>query len=136
LGKENFMSDFGKMLNKARLKRGLSLGQLAKHMGVTAPYISDIENGKRAPFPIKLETYAKLENMLAVPTVELIKQAAKDPSRRFFELEVGNNQIETLVLFAQCCERGLTAEEIKKIAEFYNSSSSNQPPLPGRSSEK
>lgn len=38
----------GAMARKERLAKGISLRQVAKHMKKSAPYISDLERGRRA----------------------------------------------------------------------------------------
>lgn len=51
--------DFGDFLHQKRLAKGVSYRDLAAVLGVTAPYISDIEKGRRnAPAMDKLEKLA------------------------------------------------------------------------------
>jgi len=40
---------FGPLLRHLRLNAGKSMGDLARHLGVSVPYISDVEHGRRAP---------------------------------------------------------------------------------------
>lgn len=51
---------FGVFLRKTRLHKGVTLQQLAKHLGCSVPYLSDVEHGNRGPL-----------------TEERIKQVAK-----------------------------------------------------------
>ena len=50
---------FGEFLHHKRLEKGVSFRELAEVLNVTAPYISDIEKGRRnAPVMDKLEKLA------------------------------------------------------------------------------
>ena len=60
----------GENLNKIRKAKGISQGDIARTLGVSRGYISNIENGKTNP---TLSTIAKLAKALKVSTVELIK---------------------------------------------------------------
>ena len=42
--------NFGEAVRGARNERGISLTNLAKGLGVTKVYVSDVERGRRAPF--------------------------------------------------------------------------------------
>ena len=42
--------NFGDAVRGARNERGISLTNLAKGLGVTKVYVSDVERGRRAPF--------------------------------------------------------------------------------------
>jgi len=44
---------FGDYLRKAREKRGVTLSALAKILGCSAPYLSDVETGRRNPLASK-----------------------------------------------------------------------------------
>jgi transcriptional regulator with XRE-family HTH domain len=41
---------FGELLRQLRLPTGKSLGELARHLGYSVVYLSDIERGRRPPF--------------------------------------------------------------------------------------
>jgi transcriptional regulator with XRE-family HTH domain len=42
--------NFGETVRSVREEKGLSLTSLAKNLGVTKVYVSDVERGRRAPF--------------------------------------------------------------------------------------
>ena len=42
--------NFGEKIREARSEKGISLTELAKQLGVTKVYVSDVERGRRAPF--------------------------------------------------------------------------------------
>lgn len=43
---------FGRILRAEREGRGVTMGQLARHLKVSVPYISDVERGNRPPLTI------------------------------------------------------------------------------------
>ena len=45
--------NFGEKIREARSEKGISLTELAKQLGVTKVYVSDVERGRRAPFNLK-----------------------------------------------------------------------------------
>ncbi len=67
----------GSRIRAARLAAGISLRELARHAVVDAGYLSQIENGKRAPSP---EILARLGDVLRV------ELAAPEPLRAALEL--------------------------------------------------
>ena len=48
------MAWWGKKLRAARIKRGLSLREVARRAKLSAPFISDIELGRRNPSPASM----------------------------------------------------------------------------------
>jgi transcriptional regulator with XRE-family HTH domain len=65
--------DLGKNIRITRIARGLSSAELARRVGVTANYVSLIENGRRTPSLKRLEAVAAT---LGVPTSFLLRQPA------------------------------------------------------------
>lgn len=56
--------NFGDFLHQKRIKKGISYRELASILGVSAPYISDIEKDRRnAPTMDKLEKLAEYFNL-------------------------------------------------------------------------
>ena len=80
---------FGKLLRKKRTEAGRTMGQLARHLGVTVPYISAVEHGEKKPLThdriIQTAAYLEIDAQL------LFAAAAQDG--RAFEL-VGRTPIE------------------------------------------
>ena len=54
---------FGEFLQKKRIEKGITLREMARILKISAPYLSDIEKGKRNPFNIN--GVLKLENLKA-----------------------------------------------------------------------
>lgn len=60
----------GNNLKRIRTERGISQSDIAKSLGVSRGFVSNIENGKRNP---TLATISKLAKAIGVPTEELFK---------------------------------------------------------------
>lgn len=74
--------DFGRLLRLTRTTARVGLGELARYLGVSATFVSDVERGVRAPFtPDKILKAAERFNVSADP---LLKAAAT--SKGFFLL--------------------------------------------------
>jgi len=63
------LSDAGLRIRETRAAQGLSLEQLARLTGISAPALSLIENGKRDP---RLTTLNRIADALRVPIAGLI----------------------------------------------------------------
>ena len=76
------MSTFGDLLRTLRSQAGMSMGELARHLDVSVPYISDVERGNRPPLTaVRIEQVADL---FGVDSTEL--HSAAGVSRGSFEL--------------------------------------------------
>ena len=60
----------GENLKKIRTKKGISQGDIARSLGVSRGYISNIENGKTNP---TLGTIARLAKAVGASVDELVK---------------------------------------------------------------
>lgn len=77
---------FGDLLRRLREEKDKSMGGLARHLGYSVPYVSDVERGNRAPFaPEKIVEAAAY---LGVPAQPLLVAAIE--SRGSFEIDVRN----------------------------------------------
>ena len=65
----NEITNFGKLLREARLKKKMSQGDIAKKLGVHRSYISGLEHGKRNP---SLLTINKMAKAIGVEPKELL----------------------------------------------------------------
>ena len=70
---------FGHRLRHHRKGRGLTLAQLGESVGRSAPYLSQLENGRREP---KLSLISELAAALAIPTAELLADEPPDERSR------------------------------------------------------
>jgi len=66
---ENEVTQFGKKLREARLKKKLSQGMVAKTLGVHRSYISGLERGMRNP---SLLTVQKMARAIGISPKDLI----------------------------------------------------------------
>ena len=67
---------FGEHLRQLRKEKSKSMGDIARHIGVSVPYVSDVELGRRKPFAkVKI---AQVAELLGVPAEPLIALAASD----------------------------------------------------------
>lgn len=67
---------FGDFLRAARAQAGLTQGRVARELGVSVPFVSDVEGGRRAPFSdSKLLVLAPL---LRLDHVTVLAMAALD----------------------------------------------------------
>lgn len=67
------MSNFGEFIKEIRFRKKLSLKDVSEKCGISHPYLSQIENGKKnTPKPAMI---AKLAKGLGVPYILLLKKA-------------------------------------------------------------
>lgn len=78
------MSPFGDLLRALRTQSGKSMGDLARYLEVSVPYVSDVERGHRPP--LTRERLDKAATFLGVRP-EILQVAAAE-SRGSFELLV------------------------------------------------
>jgi len=73
----NLLADVGRRLRALRADQDLTLEQLARLTGISAPALSLIETGKR---DARLTTLAKIAAALRVPVRTLLEDPADDAS--------------------------------------------------------
>jgi len=83
------MADFGKLLRSYREAAHVSMGALARHLGVSVTYISDVERGTRAPLSKERIEAAAIFLKLTHEQERKIAAAAAE-SRGFYELGAAN----------------------------------------------
>ena len=66
---------FGEILREARTIAGRSLDQVAKHLGITIAYLSDIERNRRAP--LSQDKIHAVAEFLNADLVLLLQSAAR-----------------------------------------------------------
>jgi transcriptional regulator with XRE-family HTH domain len=77
---------FGALLRELRETADLSMGALARHLGVSVPYLSDVERGHRPP--LVDEKIHRAAAVLRVDPAGLLKAAGE--TRGAFQLDVAN----------------------------------------------
>lgn len=103
-------NEFGQMLRKLREGAKVSLGQLARTLGVTTPYLSDVELGRRGPLTKERIDQAagvlKLDNGMR----RELEQAAAE-SRGYFELDATSSSAVKLQLGAALARKWPALDE-------------------------
>ncbi len=79
------MKEFGPLLRVTRLRAGVKVGQLARHLGVTAGYLYRVENGGVPP--LTPERIFAASRLLATEPHDLLLAAAADGGRFVFPVE-------------------------------------------------
>lgn len=86
---------FGQRVRHLRRARGLTLAALGERVGRQAPYLSQLENGKREP---TLSLLGALARALEVPTADLLRP---DPPSRRAALEIAVERAQDDPLYAE-----------------------------------
>ena len=109
----------GDRIKELRDEQDLSLRELAKRIGLTAPFLSDLELGKRFP---KEETMLLLANALGTTTEDLAQYDSRPPVA---EMRRMANQNPALgIAFRKIAE--MPEEEILKIVAQYSKEKGTQ----------
>lgn len=83
------MTPLGQFLRRERQERGQLLGQMAQKLGMSSPYLSQIETGKRA-VPEGFETkVARTLGLSASERNELARAVALSQSE--YQIDIGQN---------------------------------------------
>lgn len=70
---------FGELLKQMRLKKDISLRKLAEEIGVAAPYLSDVEKGRRNPLSEeKMRKVIEVLQLSSDESNELFDRAASE----------------------------------------------------------
>lgn len=105
------MKPLGQRIRERRDELDLSLREFAKKVGCSAPFVSDVEHGRRFPSPETLEEFAKvlqlsLEELRAhdprPPLEEIKRMTERDPGYAF--------------AFRTLLDKNFTADELRKLA--------------------
>lgn len=78
---------FGEMISRMREKRELTLRRMAEEIGVSAPYLSDIEHGRRNPPEDRLDLIAEKLGLTPSEKEQMFDLAAKDTSSVSLDLQ-------------------------------------------------
>ena len=110
------MQNLGDRIRELRNERDLSLRELAKLVEVSAPFLSDVEQGRRFP---KDDTLDKLARALRTTVASLKTYDTRPPSKEMGEL--ADIDVGYAVAFRRMVEhvreQKLTPEEIIQLLE-------------------
>lgn len=104
----------GEWLRDARLDKDTSLRTFAKNLGITAPYLSDIENDRRVPAEDVLK---KLTDALDLPFEDAMAKAGRfgEQTERYIK-----RQPEAVKLLRRASAANLSAEDLKRMSREIN----------------
>lgn len=109
---------FGDLLRKLRRNAGKTLGDVARLLGVSVVYVSDVERGNRKPF--SNERIIQISNFLGEPPDPLMEAA--DWERGFIEYDIRKARpLEADVvggLVAGLARGGVTDDQLRNIKEI------------------
>lgn len=114
---------FGKFCRKLRIDNGELLKDMADKLGVTASYLSAVENGKRNVPQNWLHDISKIYSLNSQQISELKKAIEESQTVLRFDLrELSNEKKDILMAFAREHKRLDTAdlEKIMKILQGKN----------------
>lgn len=110
------MKTLGDRIRELRNERDLSLRELAKIVEVSAPFLTDVEQGRRFP---KEETLEKLARALRTDVADLKSHDTRPPAKEMSELS--DSDIEYAFAFRRVVQhvkdKKLSPEEIVRRIE-------------------
>jgi len=111
---------FGTYLRKVRMGRGVTLRELANHLGCSDPYLSDVELGRRAPLTdARIHQAAKF---LRVEPVKLRVKAAISRGKFTLPTKVSVRHDEMAVRLAMAWE-SLSERDLEAIGKVLKKTS-------------
>lgn len=120
--------DIGARLREVRILRGISLRNLARRVGVSASFISQVEQNKSKP---SLETLRRISEVLEVNTSFLLEPEEHriSPSKEIVEIRLPNRlrYLSTLADFLKgvCQKHGVPTKDIEDILVAVDEASTN-----------
>lgn len=106
------MTTLGQKIRELREQKDYSLRELAKRIGVTAAFLSDIELGRRYPSD---EVFESLAQELDISAQELRKFDTRPPVEDLKRLSQNNPAYG--IAFRMVVDRNVTPEELTKLAK-------------------
>ena len=110
----SFLQEVGGRLKEARVRQHLSQAQLAELLGLTPPYISNIETGKQN---MSITALAKISDVLEVSADWILRNNTRDA------LEITADELRDLLADCSPAERmGImrVAQETKRALKSRN----------------
>ena len=115
------MARFGDVLRRSRMKAGKSLGLLARHLGVSIVYVSDVERSRRSPLSnLKILVVSEF---LGIDPSELLTAAIED--KRKFDLDVADYPPVAIELLSGLARGRRRDETYRKLLELLKKEDEN-----------
>jgi len=106
---------FGSYLRQIREEKCISLRELAKKIGVSGAFLSDIELGRRLPSADKIELLAK---EIGVPVEDLQKYDFRDEAEAIRQMMFADpNAGLAFRMMKNAIQRGVSPDEIRRNIE-------------------
>ncbi len=122
LSKLTPMEGLGAYIRKLRDERDLSLREFAKKLDVSAPFISDIELGRRHPSE---EVLAKIAKVLGVKVEDLRARDTRPPIDEIKRITQSDPKFA--LAFRTMIDKKITAEDLLELAKKKGEKASNKP---------
>jgi len=120
------MEKFGKRLRELRESSEIRLVDLAREMGWSSVYLSDIERGRRNP--PTAEKIRQIAEFIRCDPSELLDTANRDRKKVIINIDTESvKHNETALMLARSWE-DLTDEEIEKIKRILKGDHGNEQP--------
>lgn len=112
---------FGPLLREKRTQAHKTLGDVARALGCSVSFVSDVEHGRRHPFDRR--QILKLADLLQMPAEPFALAAAKD--RQVVKIESNReDHLEMAASFARVLDSG-DAKRIAELRAFFARSESD-----------
>lgn len=108
------MTPFGKFLRRERQERGLLLGDMAKKLKISAPYLSQVETGNRAIPDEFEEKVIRIFSLNFDEANELRRAAALSRSEYQLKIETGSSDEDRALAYDLAASFARMTPEMKK----------------------
>jgi transcriptional regulator with XRE-family HTH domain len=107
---------FGVLLRQLREAASVSIGSLARHLGVSVPYLSDVERGNRPP--LVHEKIIRAAAFLEADPATLLQSAGE--TRGTFHLDAANVSGSAREVGAMLAHQwsGMSSQKLKKMKQL------------------
>lgn len=114
---------FANFIRRHRVASGKTMGQMARELGITVVYYSEVEAGRKPAFPDKKVDYGNLAKILNT-TETIVRKAAEMDREKKQMLKVFDcdlNNAELAVAFGRrLTKNNLSPKQIDKIRKILN----------------
>lgn len=110
---------FGDRLRELRIQARKTMGEVAGKLDVSIVYFSDVERGRRNPFPIETTDYKLLARMVGGDAEELKALASTEREKVQFKCTVADAAVreKAMALARRLDDTSLSAEDIQAALE-------------------
>lgn len=114
---------FASFIRRHRIACGKTMGQVARELGITVVYYSEVEAGRKPAFPDKKVDYSELAKILKSTEPVIKKVAEIDREKRQFlkMFECDHSTADLAVAFGRRLSKNdLSSKQIDKIRKILN----------------